>query len=96
MTPQTCRHCQRSSIYRRGLCRPCYEQPATRARYGTLLGAYGAAGPTRSNSPLPALATATVPGSDERIRVLAERADRGEALFHPADATLLPAGVDHA
>lgn len=34
--------------------------------------------------------TDALPGSAEKLRVMAERAERGEALFHPSDARLLP------
>jgi hypothetical protein len=35
--------------------------------------------------PLPAEPTAAVPGSEEKLGVLAERAGRTEQLFHPKD-----------
>jgi hypothetical protein len=35
--------------------------------------------------PLPAEPTAAVPGSEEKLGVLAERASREEQLFHPED-----------
>jgi len=34
--------------------------------------------------------TSARPGTPEKLRVMAERAERGEALFHPRDARLLP------
>lgn len=40
----------------------------------------------RTVAPLPT-PTRTAPGSPERLAVLAERATRGEQLFHPADAS---------
>lgn len=38
-----------------------------------------------ATAPLPAEPTSAGPGSEEKIRILAERADRGEQLFHPQD-----------
>jgi hypothetical protein len=40
----------------------------------------------RSNT-LPVTPTSALPGTAEKILVLAERAQRREQLFHPADAT---------
>lgn len=36
-------------------------------------------------SPRPSGRTAALPGTEEKIRVMAGRADAGEGLFHPAD-----------
>jgi hypothetical protein len=38
-----------------------------------------------SARPLPAEPTDALPGSEEKIRVLAQRAERGEQLWHPLD-----------
>ncbi|MCS7166236.1 MAG: hypothetical protein RMI91_01820 [Gemmatales bacterium] len=37
---------------------------------------------------LPAVPTAALPGTPGKIEVMAQRAARGESLFHPQDATL--------
>ncbi|GBD37546.1 hypothetical protein HRbin36_02681 [bacterium HR36] len=37
---------------------------------------------------LPAEPTAALPGTPDKIAVMAQRAARGETLFHPQDATL--------
>lgn len=39
---------------------------------------------------LPAEPTDTRPGSEERLRVMEERAARGESVFHPDDVSVLP------
>lgn len=86
----TCKHCDRSAACpRRGLCRPCFRNPAIRQLYppdwrflhrGVGLG-------TRRH-PLPLAPTSALPGSAEKIAVLEERARLGQTLWHPADATL--------
>lgn len=38
--------------------------------------------------PLPATPTDHLPGTEGKIQVMIERAQRGEALFHPQDAQL--------
>jgi len=37
---------------------------------------------------LPATPTTALPGTPDKIAVMAQRAARGETLFHPQDATL--------
>lgn len=37
-------------------------------------------------------ATRAVPGTEEKVRVFAERIERGLPLFHPSDARVLPDG----
>ncbi|MCS7160103.1 MAG: hypothetical protein RMJ19_06490 [Gemmatales bacterium] len=37
---------------------------------------------------MPAEPTSALPGTPDKIAVMAERAARGESLFHPLDATL--------
>lgn len=41
---------------------------------------------SHESPPLPALPTTALPGTLERIQVMADRADRGEQLYHPNDA----------
>jgi hypothetical protein len=44
----------------------------------------------RADQPLPAQVTDHLPGTLEKIRILAERVARGEQLFHPRDAKAPP------
>jgi hypothetical protein len=81
-----CRHCSRRPASRaRGLCNPCHKDRGVRALYPDGRANPGHAadryGPSRPPEP-----TAAVPGSEERLRVLMGRAERGEAMKHPADA----------
>jgi hypothetical protein len=43
--------------------------------------------------PPPAEPTTARPGSEAKIVVMTERDDRGEGLWHPADATALPGSL---
>jgi hypothetical protein len=46
---------------------------------------------------LPSSPTGALPGSPEKVAILAERARLGQSLWHPDDATLTtPARVAHA
>jgi hypothetical protein len=67
----------------RGLCWPCFENEDVR-RSVTLQCNRGI---TTGHGRLPAEPTQARPGSPEKMRVLEQRAERGEALFHPLDAT---------
>lgn len=83
-----CRHCGVKPISRpRGLCWPCYYTPGVLALF-PITSKYARRGSGqghRMNAPHAATPTHAEPGSDEKIRVLAERAARGEQLFHPED-----------
>ncbi len=83
-----CRHCQAASISRpRGLCWKCYYTPGVRASYpSTSKYAYRGEGNFNGVAPLPAFPTAALPGSPEKIAVLAERARMKQNLWHPEDA----------
>lgn len=82
-----CRHCNRSRVTRpRGLCWSCYYRPGVRDQYvsrrkgarrgvGNVCGGYDLPEPTR-----------VLPGTPEKLAVLARRAEQGKALFHPQDA----------
>lgn len=70
----------------RGLCWSCYYRPGVRDLYPSTSkyarrGVEDFYGP----APLPARPTAATAGSDEKIRVLAERAKAKLSLWHPAD-----------
>ena len=84
-----CRHCLRTKSNRpRGLCWSCYYSPGVRDRYPST-SIYARRGVAdfngRASLPTP---TDAVPGSAEKVAVLAERARRGQALWHPLDAPL--------
>jgi hypothetical protein len=84
----TCRHCQKNKCVRpRGLCWNCYYTPAIRDLFGPI-SKFGRRGPGNVNSVsrMPAVPTSASSGSDEKVEVMAGRAERGERLFHPADA----------
>ena len=83
----TCVHCGRLKVNRpRGMCYPCYYSPA-RELYSPV-SKYGRRGVLNGhrNGTLP-LPTTARPGTREKLEVLADRAARGERLWHPADAT---------
>jgi hypothetical protein len=91
-----CRHCASDRrVYRRGLCRRCHGDPAVRQLYpavgtraddGFGIGPGPKGGRQLAEDPTPA-----VPGTEEKVRVLCERARLGQVLFHPLD---YPAGAD--
>lgn len=67
----------------------CYGQPEILERYPSP----SKFNPRRYEPPggvitphrMPATATAAKPGTEEKIAVMAERAKRGESVFHPRD-----------
>lgn len=82
-----CRHCGRNGPRAgRGLCIACYAKPAVRSRY-PLLCAHGHPGEADFNGTArPAeRATDAVPGSEEKIAILTERAAERRELWHPED-----------
>ncbi len=87
-----CRHCGRpAQAKRRGLCRPCYGDPAVRALYPLDRAACGRRGGHADfNGPglvagCPCLGE---PGTAEKERELADRVARGEALHRQGDAEI--------
>jgi hypothetical protein len=85
----TCQHCHLCPISRpRRLCWGCYYTPGVRELYPSTskFGRRGY-GNFNGNAPLPAFATEALPGSPEKLAVLAERARRKQCLWHPGDAT---------
>ena len=85
-----CRHCEKSKVNRpRGLCWSCYYKPGVRDLYpSTSKYARRGVGNFCGQAPLPAVATAAAPGSEEKIAILAERAKNRQSLWHPQDVTL--------
>jgi hypothetical protein len=82
-----CQHCDRNPVTRsRGLCWSCFYSPGVRERYPPTLHTRHGLG--RARKRLPCEPTDALPGSPEKIRVLMERAARGQELFHEEDAEL--------
>lgn len=81
----SCRRCGRAGgIDRRGLCRPCYRDKGARRAYDRL---------SHQRSPVPqdglvppAEPCLAMPGTPEKVEVMARRAESGEYLFHELDA----------
>ncbi|MFM7152440.1 MAG: hypothetical protein ACKO23_21645 [Gemmataceae bacterium] len=87
-----CRHCQKVRPNRpRGLCWSCYYKPGVRDQFPST-SKYARRG-LGNGCRRPALAdrpTNALPGTEEKLRVLEDRASRGLSLWHPQDAGLLP------
>lgn len=90
-----CRHCQKSKVNRpRGLCWSCYYRPGIRDQYpSTSKYARRGVGNFCGQAPPPIRSTAAIPGSEEKIAILAERAQSRQSLWHPNDLTLETASV---
>ncbi len=89
-----CRHCHRVRPNRpRGLCWSCYYKPGIREQYPST-SKYARRGICDFNGKvnLPSAPTRALPGSAEKVAVLAERARLRQSLWHPEDAPALPAG----
>jgi hypothetical protein len=82
-----CRHCQKVRSNRpRGLCWSCYYRPGVRDLYpSTSKFARRGIEDFYGKITLPARPTAAIPGSPEKIAILAERARQKQSLFHPDD-----------
>lgn len=77
-----CVHCGVMGTRPRGLCWRCHNQPEVRKLYRAATdNGVPYTGGSRRGEPTNAL-----PGTEEKIRVLEERAAKGLALFHPQDA----------
>jgi hypothetical protein len=85
-----CRHCQRVNSNRpRGLCWSCYYTPGVRERYpSTSKFARRGVSDFNGRAGLAVMPTSAPPGSDEKVRVLEERARLGLSLWHPLDAPM--------
>lgn len=80
--PTPCVHCGVMGTRPRGLCWRCHNQPEIRKLYrSTTDSGVPDVGGSRLGEPIDAL-----PGTEEKIRALEERAANGLALFHPRDA----------
>ena len=85
-----CRHCQKVRSNRpRGLCWSCYYSPGVRDMYPST-SKYARRGVSDFNgqTEVAAQPTLALPGSEDKVVVLAERARLGLSLWHPKDARL--------
>ena len=84
-----CRNCHlREATRERGLCSTCYYTPSIRNQFGWLESRHNHRGVGYRGCGLPE-PTASRPGTDEKIAVLATRAEKDLLLHHPKDAKLL-------
>ena len=80
-----CRHCHRAPVSRgRGLCWGCGRDPAVLTQYPPV-SKYGVRGVGTGGGGNPRTPTAALPGSEEKLAALEERAASGQGLFHPLD-----------
>lgn len=83
MKRKRCKNCGKPNPSRpRGLCWPCYYNPAIMSRYP--IHPKSVPGILHGEGHLPQTTNA-MPGTEEKIQVMMQRAERGEALFHPMD-----------
>ncbi len=87
-----CKHCNdpaRKVNRPRGLCWGCYYTPGVRDMYPSTskYARCGVGNGTGAGRVLPAKGTKALPGTPEKMAVLAERAALGQRLWHPKDAT---------
>lgn len=84
-----CRHCQARPANRpKGLCWRCWDSPDIRKRHpSTSPHARRSAAADMVVASLPPAPVAAAPGSEEKIRAMADRVERREATFHPDDGS---------
>jgi hypothetical protein len=85
-----CRHCQKVRSNRpRGLCWSCYYTPGVRDMYPST-SKYARRGVSDFNGEthVAIQPTEALPGTQDKVSVLAERARLGLSLWHPRDARL--------
>lgn len=83
-----CQHCLRGvGLFGRGLCRVCSADPVIREQYTPAAHGRGQRFDTDLELPLPK-PTLAMPGSAEKIEILAWRYAHKKALHNPADATI--------
>lgn len=90
-----CRNCHAKKPNRpRGLCWTCYYSPGVRDRYPST-SKYGrrGVGNFNGNGRLPDKPTDALPGSPQKVAILAERARLKQSLWHPDDAALASAAA---
>lgn len=83
-----CAHCHKRKVKARGICEVCRFIPSVNEMYpSTSPFAKKNHIPTK-NLVLPT-PTDAIPGSEEKLRILCERAAAGQLLWHPSDLSLL-------
>jgi hypothetical protein len=85
-----CRHCREGQVTRpRGLCWACYYMPGVRAMYpsASKFAGHGVED-FFGRITQPPFPTSALPGTPEKIAILAQRAGLGQELWHPDDALL--------
>lgn len=90
---ELCRHCKHVRPNRpRGLCWSCYYRPGVRDQYPST-SKYARRGICDFNGQVALAATSTraLPGTPEKMEILAQRARMRQSLWHPEDAPMLPA-----
>lgn len=82
-----CQHCKRNICNRpRGLCWGCYYKPGIIEQYpSTSKYARRGVGNVTGVQPLPSFSTNAIPGTPEKLAILAIRAELKQQLFHPDD-----------
>jgi hypothetical protein len=84
-----CRHCHTASVNRpRGLCWSCYYTPGVRDLYPSTSKFARRGVGNFCGKALPCEPTAALPGSQEKVAVLEQRAKMQQELWHPLDATI--------
>lgn len=92
-----CRHCSvRVANACRQLCKTCYGIEAIRTMYPPLVTYTLRRGLESTNGseaqtyerPLPPLPTAALPGTEDKIDVMAERARQRQCIWHPDDPSI--------
>jgi hypothetical protein len=85
---ELCRHCKRVRPNRpRGLCWSCYYRPGVREQYpSTSKYARRGVGDFNGRCALPVTPTVALPGTPEKVEILAQRARLRQSLWHPEDA----------
>jgi hypothetical protein len=93
-----CRHCQKVKPNRpRGLCWSCYYSPCVRDQFpSTSKFARRGVGNFNGRGKLPPVPTDALPGTPEKVDIMAERARLGVSLWHPLDAPLETMRLLHA
>lgn len=80
---KVCANCNESKVNRpRGLCWTCYYTDGVREKYHSAAASEGTPTTCKGKPKIPTMAR---PGSEEKIRVLIDRAANGLELFHPDD-----------
>ncbi len=80
-----CLHCRRPGQYCRGLCLTCFQSDTIRDLFPKLRSNRRGVGVGNDDMPVDDAPTEAWPGSEEKIKVMEDRAARGRAIFHPGD-----------